>query len=93
MDRPVIRWLASLIRTRRAAILEAEAIVYHHDSTALSRAASIAAGLDAGFEERRHCARVIRIAIERQSLSQDVDTATRYDLQNEWRNRRGSLIR
>ena len=93
MDRNVIRWLVSRVKNRRAAMFEAEAIVYRHDRAALNRVASIAADPDAGFEERRHCVRVLRIAIERQSLSQHVDTATRYDLQNEWRTRRGSLIR
>lgn len=59
----MINWLVSRVANRRAAILEAEAIVYHHDRAALNRAASIAADPDAGFDEHRHSARVIRIAI------------------------------
>ncbi len=88
----MFRWLVSFLAKRRAAMLEAEAMVHSHDRAALLAAASIAADPDADFGERRHCARVLRVAIEREFLLQAVDTATRYDIRNEWRGRRGSLI-
>ena len=77
---------------RRAAMLEAEALVYRQDRAGLRMAAEFAADTGRSFEERRYYVRVLRIAIERQCLSRGVDTGTRYCLHEQWRNRRGSMI-
>ena len=85
-------WAA--MRARRAAMLEAEALVMSSASVA---ARSLARGRRTpprAMTRPAHYRRVARIATRRDELSAGLDTGTKYDeVENEWRRRRGALCR
>lgn len=85
--------MLQFLARRRRAMLEAEAIVYNGDACALACAQVFAESGSVPPVERMHHQRVVRIVSRRQALSDAVDGATRRDLHEEWRCRRGSMIR
>ena len=85
--------VCAALAARRAAVLEAEAIVGNGDYAALRYAMDLAADPYRSYDERLHYERVVVVALRRRRLLQGLDTGTKYDVINKWRYRRGSQVR
>jgi hypothetical protein len=83
-------WAA--LRARRAAMLEAEALVYRFGSRGVAMAQTYSKDRSVSEERRGHYRRVARIADRRQTGIQSLDVATRYGELARWRSRAGALI-
>lgn len=89
----MISWVWTVFRSRRAAMLEAEFLVMKLGCEAAAHAHALASDPQATDERRAYYRRVARIAKRRHEFLNALDTATKHDVQNEWRCRRGSLCR
>lgn len=74
-------------------MLEAEFLVMKLGSEAAAHANALASDPQASDEQRAYYRRVARIARRRHDFFSALDTATKYDVANEWRGRRGALRR
>jgi hypothetical protein len=82
-----------MLQSRRAAMLEAEFLVMKLGSEAAAHANTLASDPLTTDERRAYYRRVARIARRRYDFFSALDTATKYDVANEWRGRRGALHR
>jgi hypothetical protein len=78
------------LRARRAAMLEAESLVISYGERGSAIARALAGDPLANDARRAHYRRVARIARRRDASLQGLDTATKYDVVNGWRSRRGA---
>ena len=83
----------SALRARRAAMLEAEALVYKFGSRGVEMAQTFARDQSVSEARRAHYGRVARIAERRQRGLKGLDIATKYYEMARWQHRRGSMIR
>lgn len=81
------------LKARRTAVLEAEASVLRYGSQCGAAARALAADPMAVDGRAAHYGRVARLAERKYDLYRGLDTATKYEEEARWRNRRGSLIR
>ena len=79
--------MLSWMRSCRAAVRAAERIVIKEDNAAYLRACAAAIDGSLSDEDRRHQARIVRMVMAKHQLLMGVDTATRYDIVNDWRAR------
>jgi hypothetical protein len=89
--------MLSLVRAaperRRAAMLEAEALVSRFGSRGVAMAQTFACDRMVDEERRHHYRRVARIAKDGHRTLVELDTATRYEELEQWTRRPGSMIR
>lgn len=81
----------SALRARRAAMLEAEALVMKFGQRSSAVARALASDPLADDERRAHYRRAARIAERRYEFYKGLDTGTKYDVENRWRSRRGAM--
>jgi hypothetical protein len=84
--------LWSALRARRAAILEAEALVYRFESRGVAMAQTYAQDKSVSEGRRDYYRRVARIAQRRHLGIKGLDIATQYYEMARWQRRRGNLI-
>jgi hypothetical protein len=82
----------SALEARRAAMLEAEALVYRFGSRGVEMAQTFAGDTSVSEERRQYFRRVARIAERRHLDIKGLDTATRYCAIARWQHRPGNLI-
>ncbi len=83
-------WAA--LKARRAAMLEAEALVYRFGSRGVAMARTYSQDESVSAERREHYRRVARIAERRHLGITGLDIATQYYEMARWQRRRGNLI-
>lgn len=71
-------------------MLDAEALVMKCGQRGSAMASALASDPLADKEQRAHYRRVARIAERRYEFFKGLDTATKYDVENRWRSRRGA---
>ena len=82
----------SALKARRAAMLEAEALVYRFGSRGVEMAQTYSRDQSVSEERREHYRRVARIAERRHLGIKGLDIATQYYEMARWQRRRGNLI-
>ena len=82
----------SALAARRAAMLEADALVWRFGSRGVEVAQSFACDPAVSEARRAHYRRVARIAEHRHLGLKSLDVATRYTEMARWQHRRGTLI-
>ena len=82
----------SALKARRAAMLEAEALVYRFGSRGVEMAQAYSGDQSISEERREHYQLVARIAERRHSGINGLDIATQYCEMARWQRRRGNLI-
>ena len=82
----------SALAARRAAMLEAEALVWRFGSRGVEMAQAFAWDPSLSEARRAHYRRVARIAERRHLGLKGLDVATRYCEMARWQHRRGNLI-
>ena len=82
----------SALQARRAAMLEAEALVYRFGSRGVEMAQTFSRDQSVSEERREHYRRVARIAERRHLGIKGLDIATQYYEMARWQRRRGNLI-
>ena len=83
-------WAA--LQARRAAMLEAEALVYRFGSRGVAMAQIFSCDQSVSEGRREHYRRVALIAKNRQRGLKGLDVATQYYEMARWQHRRGNLI-
>lgn len=84
--------IRSALERRRAAELEAEALVWKFGARGFEMARTHSGDECTSEERREHYRRVTRIAERRYRGLNGLDTATRYEEVARWRRRRGALL-
>ena len=84
--------IRAALERRRAAIVEAEKLVWVFGSRGVAMAFAYARDTTASEERREHYRRVARIAERRHHFMDGLDLATKYEEVKRWRRRRGSLL-
>ena len=82
----------SALQARRAAMLEAEALVYRFGSRGVEMAQTHSTDQTVTEERREHYRRVARVAERRHFGIKGLDIATQYYEMSRWQRRRGNLI-
>ena len=82
----------STLRARRAAMLEAEALVYRFGSRGVEMVHTYSCAQAVSEERREHYRRVARIAERRNGSLEGLDVATQYTEMARWLRRHGNLI-
>jgi hypothetical protein len=82
----------SALRARRAAMLEAEALVYRFGPRGVEMAQTFSRDQSVSEDRREHYRRVARIAERRERDIAGLDIATQYCEMARWQRRRGNLI-
>lgn len=82
----------SALQARRAAMLEAEALVYRFGLRGVEMARNFSDDQSASEERREHYRRVADIAERRHLDIKGLDIATQYHEMARWQRRRGNLI-
>ena len=80
------------LRARRAAMLEAEALVYRFGSRGVEMAQTFACDQSVSDQRREHYRRVAHVAARRHLGIRGLDIATQYYEMARWQRRRGNLI-
>jgi hypothetical protein len=80
------------LQARRAAMLEAEALVYRFGSRGVAMAQTFSQDQSVSAERRDHYCRVAGIAERRHLAIKGLDIATQYYELARWQRRRGNLI-
>jgi hypothetical protein len=88
----MISRIVSALEARRAAMLEAEALVYRFGSRGVEMARTFACDTWVSEERREHFRHVARIAERRHLGIKGLDIATQYYEMARWQRRRGNLI-
>jgi hypothetical protein len=88
----MIRRIWPALKARRAAMLEAEALVYRFGSRGVEMAQNYSCDQSVAQERREHYRRVARIAENRHQSINGLDNATQYYEMARWQRRRGNLI-
>ena len=83
-------WCA--LKARRAAMLEAEALVYRFGSRGVEMARTFSGDQTVTDERRDYHRHVARIAERRHKALRGLDIATKYYEMARWQHRRGNLI-
>jgi hypothetical protein len=89
----MLSFIRAALERRRAAMLEAEALVSRFGSRGVAMARTHASDPTASDARREHYRRVARIAEHRHGRLSALDVSTRYDELERWCRRRGSMIR
>jgi hypothetical protein len=84
--------IRSALRARRAAMLEAEALVYRFGSRGVEMAQTFSRDQTVSEERREHYRRVARIADRRNGTLEGLDIATQYTEMARWQRRYRNLI-
>lgn len=84
--------IMAALRARRAAMLEAEALVYRFGSRGVEMAHTFSRDQSVPEERREHYRRVAEIAGRRDTGLEGLDVATKYYVMARWQHRRGNLI-
>jgi hypothetical protein len=82
----------SALQARRAAMLEAEALVYRFGSRGVEMAQNYSDDQSVSDGRREHYRRVARIAENRHLAIKGLDIGTQYYEMARWQRRRGNLI-
>ena len=82
----------SALKARRAAMLEAEALVYRFGARGVEMAQAFSGDQSVAEERRAHYQRVARIAERRHLGIKGLDIATQYYEMARWQRRHGNLI-
>lgn len=88
----MISSIRSALEARRAAMLEAEALVYRFGSRGVEMAETFSRDPTVTEQRRAHFRRVARIAGRRHLGIKGLDIATQYCEMARWQHRRGNLI-
>ena len=88
----MISRLSAALQARRAAMLEAEALVYRFGSRGVEMAQTFSRDESVSEERREYYRRGARIAEKRRLSIKGLDVATQYYLKARWQHRRGNLI-